>query len=109
MTIAWDSNELITQYNNLSSGHFFDKDTMRFFKSRVTENYRRLNDTEALFITTEKGPSGKRLATIRHAVLKDYIREPDGRKCYKISIQTLGDFNQITLAQAKREMQKIKG
>lgn len=78
MNIAWTSKELINQYNDLSSGHFFNKDTMRFFGSRVTENYRRLSETEALFITTEQGPSGVRLATVRLATLSDYVRESDG-------------------------------
>lgn len=109
MKIAYGSDELVTQYNYLSSGHFFDKDTMRFFKSRITGNYRRLSDTEALFITTERGPveASKRLATIRRATLVTYIRESDKRECQKIIIDTEGEFNTLSLAQAKRIMAKI--
>lgn len=107
--IAYGSDELIIQYNYLSSGHFFDKDTMRFFKSRITGNYRRLSNTEALFITTERGPleGSKRLATIRRAKLVTYIRESDNRECQKITINTEGEFNSLSLAQAKRIMAKI--
>lgn len=107
-TIAWNSKELVDQYQYLSSGHFFDKDTMRFFNSRLTENYRRLSDTEALFITTERAPhDDNRHATIRRAKLVKYIRESDGRECQKIEIETVGEFNKLTLAQAKRELKKL--
>lgn len=107
-TIAWNTSELISQYNYLSSGHFFDKDTMRFFNSRVTSNYRRLSDTEALFITTEKAPNGVRKATIRRAKLVKYTRESDGRECEKIKIESASEFNKMSLAQAKRELEKVQ-
>lgn len=103
-TIAWGTKELANQYQYLSSGHWFDKDTMRFFKSRLTDNYQRLSDTEALFITTERGPDDVRRATIRRAKLVKYVRESDGRECEKITIDTVGEFNKLTLAQAKRKM-----
>ena len=108
LTIAWDSQELINQYNHLSSGHFFDRDTMRFFNSLITSNYRRINDYTALFITTEKGPSGIRKATIRSATLVTYERESDSRQCQKIVIDTVFDFNSLTLAQAKLRMAKLE-
>jgi hypothetical protein len=106
-TIAWDSNELVNQYNYLSSGNFFDKNTIRFFKSRVTINYKRLSDNEALFITTEKCSSEIRAATVRRATLVEYVRESDGHQKQKIVIETVGEFNRMTLAQAKREMNKL--
>ena len=69
--MPWNSQDLVSLYNDTASGHFFDRDTMRFFRSRVTENFRRLSDTEAVFITTECGPSigSKRLATVRRRLL----------------------------------------
>lgn len=107
LTIAYGSNELVNQYQHLSSGHFFDKDTMRFFNSRVTSNYRRLDDYTALFITTEKDSSGVRRATIRRAKLNRFIRESDGRECHKIEIDSVSDFNALSLAQAKKTMERI--
>jgi len=111
-TIAWDSHELVNQYNYLSSGHFFDKDTMRFFSSRVTDQYRRLSDTEALFITTEinKDFQTNRKATIRRATLVEYVRESDQRVCYKINIETVGDFQQHeNIGSAKKAMRNYLG
>ena len=106
-TIAWSTEELIDQYRYLSSGHFFDKDTMRFFSSRVTENFKRLSDTEAYFITTEKAPhESKRYATVRRAQLVSYIRE-DGREYHKIKIDTVGEFNGLSLDQAKRQLKEL--
>lgn len=106
-SIAWSSKELINQYQYLSSGHFFDRDTMRFFNSRLTGNYRRIDDYTALFITTEKGPSGERKATIREAKFVTYERESDGRHCQKIEINTIGEFNAMSLAQAKRALDRV--
>lgn len=108
-TIAWSSPELVNQYQYLSSGHFFDKDTMRFFKSRVTDNYERISDTLALFITTEQGPcaDSKRRATIRKASLVAFIRESDGRECYKIKIDTVDQFNALSLQAAKKALKVL--
>jgi len=107
-SIAWGSKELINQYQYLSSGHFFDRDTMRFFNSRITENYRRVSDIEALFITTEKAPmNGIRRATIRRAKLVSYVRESDGRHCQKIAIEVVGDYGTMSLAQAKRALDRF--
>lgn len=109
ITIPYNTEDLIRQYIQTPSGHFFDKDTMRFFRSRATCNYRRLSDTKALFITTEQGPApgSKRLASIRIATLTEYIRE-DGRLCHKIKIETVGEFNSMTLARAKTVMAKYE-
>jgi hypothetical protein len=108
-SIAWSSPDLVNQYNYLSSGHFFDPDTMRFFRSRITDNFERIDDKTALFITTEKGPSGdsKRLATIRRADLVEYKRERDGRICYKITIETVGEFNNLSLYTAKKALEVL--
>jgi hypothetical protein len=103
-TIAWNSKDLVDQYRYLSSGHFFDDSAMRFFKSRVTDNYRRIDNNTALFITTESGPVGKvRFATVRIAKLIAFTRE-DGQECFKIDIRTLGDFNMLSMYRARKAM-----
>ena len=105
--IPWNSFDLVSLYNRTSSGHFFHPDTMRYFRSRVTENFRRLSDAEALFITTEKHSLGDtRKATIRRAKLVTYRREDD-RECQKVVIETLGEYNTMSLAQAKRAIAKL--
>jgi hypothetical protein len=106
-SIAWNSKDLVKQYNYLSSGHFFAKDTMDFFKSRVTDNYRRMDDYTALFITTEWSPGNARKATIREAKIQTYTRPSDGRHCQRIVIYTVGEFNQLTLDKAKRLLYKL--
>jgi hypothetical protein len=54
-TIANNVQSLKDQYKNLSSGHWFDDGSMRFFNTRLTSQYRKLDDKTALFITTERG------------------------------------------------------
>lgn len=103
--MAWSSEQLVQMYNYLSSGHYFDKDTMRFFKSRVTSNFRRVDDYTALFITTEQAPNRPRRATVRLAKLVEFTRESDQRLCQKIEIETVGEFNSLSLYQAKKLME----
>lgn len=101
--MPYGTDELIDLYNRTSSGHFFDRDTMRFFKSRVTGYFRRLSDTEALFITTERGPlaTSKRMATVRRATIVNSTRE-DGALVSKFEIETVGEFNAVSLYKAKK-------
>lgn len=108
-SIAWSTEELQRQYEYTSSGHWFDKDTMRFFRSRLTSNYVRFNDEMAAFITTEQGPSSdcKRKATIRTARLVQSVRESDQRPITKVQIGTYGEFNTRTLAQAKYKLERL--
>ncbi len=109
LSIAWNSKDLVNQYNYYSSGHFFDKDTMRFFSSRVTENYKRVSDTVAYFITTEKAGfrDSTRVATIRRAELIRHVREC-GYETLKVKIDTVGDFARLSLYQAKKALASIK-
>jgi hypothetical protein len=69
--IAHSSGMLVKQYQDLNSGHFFDPSTMKFFSSRVLSDYKRLSNTAALFITTDKPPHGVRVASVRLARLID--------------------------------------
>lgn len=106
--MPWGTDELVRLYRDTGSGHYFDKDTMRFFRSRVTGNFRRISDKEALFITTERGPcaDSKRLATIRRARIVDYKRE-GGDLVSRVEIETVGEFNSLTLPRAKRIMASV--
>ena len=108
-SIAWNTEELAKQYEYTSSGHWFDKDTMRFFRTKLTSNYVRFNDEMAAFVTTEQGPSPtcKRKATIRTARLVQNVRESDQRPITKVVIHTHGEFNSMSLAQAKYKLEKL--
>lgn len=74
-------------------GHWFDADTMRFFKTRLPSVAYQVGD-RVLFVTSEKGPNGIRLCTIREQL-------EDG------SIRTVGDFQAYyTRLQAFRALKK---
>jgi hypothetical protein len=107
-TMPWNSRDLIRLYNDTDSGHYFDADTMRFFRSRVTSNFKRLDDFTALFITTERGPlaSSERKATVRVARLEQVGEVADGWPKYKVEIDTLGEFNTLSLYRAKKLMEQ---
>lgn len=96
---------LVNLYNETASGYFFSKDTMRFFKSKLTGYYRRVDDNTALFVTTEKGPSetSRRKASVRIARMVHFKRENEDMVS-KVSIETLGDFNRMSVPIAVKVM-----
>ena len=82
----------ISEVKNLAEkrhSHFFDVDTMRFFKSRISDEAYKFGD-KIYFITSESGPSGIRKWTTR------YITK-DG------NIETFGKFQEhASLLDARR-------
>lgn len=70
-------------------GHWFDKDTMRFFKSRLVQDVFPTDSGRVYFVSSEQGPDNVRKFSIR---------------CYTIAgddISTVGEFNSyVTKTQA---------
>lgn len=107
--MPYSSEDLVKLYRDTDSGHWFDPGTLKYFKSRVTSNYVRVDDKNAFFITTEQNFNGtKRFATVRKATIVDRV-DDDGAKRSKVEIDTHGEFNVLSLAQAKRILSKLKG
>jgi len=69
-------------------GHFFDADTMRFFKSRIGRA-RKCKSGIWFFVTSEKPPHGKRMYSVRKMEL-------DG------DINTVGEFCSLTSYMANK-------
>ena len=71
---------LETEYKNRTknTGHFFDADTMRFFRSRIGTV--RIKDGIWYFVTSEKPPHGERGYCVRRMELDGNIHtlKPDG-------------------------------
>jgi len=80
---AYRSLDQIKRANAAAGYHFFDADTLRFFKSRVSATLY----GGRYFVTSERGPSDVRAYTVRRA-------EDDG------SIQTVEPFNRLTRSAA---------
>ena len=57
----------IRQANALVGHHFFEAQTMRFFRSRICGRPYAAAAGGAYFVTSECGPSGERRYTVRHA------------------------------------------
>ena len=64
----------------ICGSHYFDPDTMRFFKSRVGNEVYADGKGGAYFVTSEKGPYGPRAFSVRRY---------DPRKC---NFSTVGAF-----------------
>jgi hypothetical protein len=85
----------VQRANAESGGCWFDKSTMRFFKSRIETGIVKCGygedgvATAARFITSEQGPDGKRAYTIREAT-------PTG------DIETVGEFQGYATLKAAR-------
>ncbi len=69
----------IRKRNAAAGGCWFEPSTMRFFSSRVQGSFYGAKDGRAYFVTSERGPSGRRAYSVRVAQL-------DG------SIDTVGEF-----------------
>ena len=70
-------NEII-QANRNSGGHWFSEETMRFFKCRILDGV----FGGHYFVTSEKGPSGVRAYTVRHADSDGTISTVGGFQAY---------------------------
>lgn len=93
--------DLVKIYNRYDMGHFFDKDTMRFFKSRLTSMYGSKNG-EFYFVTSEKKSfsDDTRTWTLRKA----YIRTETN----KIDIETISDFCEFSTSyRAKKALENV--
>ena len=108
MTIPYDIDSLVTDYKFTSSGHFFDRDTMRFFKSRLTSHYKRVSDFEAYFVTTEKRcfDDHTRVASVRRVTM--YETDDNGYKRRKYRIETVDGLHGVSLYTAKKYLTTIK-
>lgn len=105
-TMPWNIDHLVHDYKYTSSGHFFDRDTMRFFKSRLTSHYKRVSDCKAYFVTTEKRcfEDNTRVASVRSVTLKPE-KNGYGRK---YSIETVEGLHGVTLYMAKKYVNTVK-
>jgi hypothetical protein len=103
------SRDLIDTYKRRTSGHFFDADTMRFFKSRVSSTVYTL-DNGYVFVTSERDE-----AHYWSYSAGQYINHDSGRK-YTVrywngtddsSIDTIGELMQYeTSRQAHKAAQE---
>jgi len=87
-------------YYKKTKGHWFDEDSMRFFKSRLNEKlYYLPQQNKVLFISSEKGPDMTRRYSIREYSLDTGAIETVG----------LGFQGYKTLAAAQLAASKIQG
>lgn len=97
--------------------HYFDRDTMRFFNSRVLEGIYRPSISESpragLFVTSERQDwpyeaPGQRLYSVRRFTITRTVREGTNYDIDVIEFGTVGEFQQYTTARAaKRAAQSI--
>lgn len=95
----------IDEIERYHRGHWFSKDTMRFFGTRITSHFKRIAKNKYVFVTTERNPAGERRATLRLATVKQVKR---GQPFFETHISTFGEFHSMTLSQAVREFKKLE-
>lgn len=108
----WNMADLVNETNRAGS-FFFSPDTMRSFGTRLCpSSVRRISHTDDaqtyLFLTSENNFDGSvRRFTLRLWTREAYTRESDGRKCYRVNVDTVGEFlGHDTRAAAYRELEK---
>lgn len=87
-------------YEELDSGYWFSPATMYFFRSRIMDDFRRLDDENALFLSSEADRDGLRVYTVRKAFLK--VIDDEGRM--KMDIHTVGPFCELSKEKARELM-----
>ena len=90
--------DLEQHYRSKTKGHWFDKSTMAFFKSKLAESMLYTKD-KVLFFSSEKGPDG-----IRRFSIREYNPETGA-----IETVGLGFQGYKTLAAAKLAASKLGG
>ena len=81
-------NQIVAYVESKGISHFFDRDSMRFFKSKLQVGV--YGDRGQYFITSERNPSGVTAFTVRMVA-------EDGH------VETIGEFHShSTLAKAKK-------
>jgi len=74
----------IKDANKATGLYWFEPESMRFFKSRVSEKVYPTKDGGAYFVSSERGPSNVRAYTIRKCRADGYIRTaPCGFQAHK--------------------------
>ncbi len=84
------------EYRNRTQGvgHWFDPETMRFFKSRI--GIIRSKGDDYYFVSSEKPPHGNRAFSVRHMDIKG-------------DIKTIGEFCSFTKYMAEKRVKELAG
>lgn len=110
ITRVYNVHDLATQFKGLS--HWFDKDSMKFFKTRLTSKFKCILDTEYkkvyMFVTTEKKSFSDetRAGNIRIATVES-IPCDDRSRFFKVNIKTFGEFCEMSPKQASYRYSKL--
>jgi hypothetical protein len=86
--------EIEYKNRNNGGGHWFDKETMRFFKSRV--GIIRSKGDDYYFVSSEQPPHGKRMFSVRHMDIGG-------------DIKTIGEFCSLTRYMAEKTVKQLAG
>lgn len=98
--MPYNVDDMRNLYEELHSGYWFSPETMRFFRSRILDDFRRLDDETALFISSEATRNDFRVYTVRKAFLK--VIDDEGRM--KMDIGNVGPFCQLSKKEARELM-----
>jgi hypothetical protein len=102
--MPYDVDHMMEVYKDLRSGFWFDRDTMRYWSCRVLSDFRRLDDSTALFITSENPDPHGRNRQRRYTVRKASLRVIDDEGRMKMDIYDVGPFCELSKYEAKKLM-----
>lgn len=92
------------KYIYTSQGHWFNPDTMRFFGTRLTSGFKKIDDQNYLFITSDKDFQGKRKRSVRH--LKMTVN-PNKFCGYDMAINTVKGYFNVNVYQAEKALKEL--
>lgn len=93
--------QLITTSERLG-GHFFDKETMRAFNSRVLSDLYRVDDSRGYFVTSERYDEEPRTYSVRYyVVIHDHEENSD-----RVDIGSVDEGYQLPTSYQAKKMAK---
>ena len=103
--MPYDLEHMMQVYKDLRSGFWFDRDTMRYWRCKVLDDFKRLDDSTALFITSESpDPHGKNNNRRKYTVRKASLKVIDNEGRMKMDIDNVGPFCGLSKREAKNLM-----
>lgn len=99
----------IRKRNKAAGGCWFEPSTMRFFSSRIQSAFYGAKDGRAYFVTSERGPNGRRAYSVRVAQLDGSIDTvgafqgyPTGRTAHAAAKRAAAGFADVADAGGSR-------
>jgi len=105
--MPYNVDDMIKLYKDLHSGFWFNRATMRYWKCEILDDFRRIDDKTALFISSEPDITSYKLVR-RYTVRKATLRVIDDEGRQKMDIDNVSPYCELSKHLAKNILADYK-